>query len=68
MPVINQETLLEILDELKEQCDKTSMLIKKMDLEHKSKEEKEDAMGELATEVSILHTRSGLIEGYLDEF
>jgi hypothetical protein len=63
----NNETMKLILAELKEQCLKVSQLIEAYDLENKSDVEKDDLIVNLSVNLSILATRSGLIDGYFEE-
>lgn len=61
------ETMTRILEELKEQCLKVASLIDAYDLENKSEDEKDDMIVEMSVNLSILATRSTLIDGYFED-
>ena len=63
----NNETMKLILEELKEQCLKVSNLIDVYDLENKSEDEKDKLIVDMSVNLSILATRSNLIDGYFEE-
>ncbi len=63
----NNETMKLILLELKEQCIKVSTIIDAYDLDNKSAEEKDTLIVDMSVNLSILATRSNLIEGYFEE-
>lgn len=59
------ETLKKILEELKDQCNSVSELVELYN--NGSKEDQEKVIADLSVGVSILKTRSELIDGYLEE-
>jgi broad-specificity NMP kinase len=63
----NNETMKLILAELKEQCLKVADLIDSYDLENKSEDEKDDMIVDMSVHLSVLATRSTLIDGYFEE-
>jgi broad-specificity NMP kinase len=61
------DSMHRILEELKEQCLKVASLIDSYDLENKSEDEKDALIVDMSLNLSILATRSTLIDGYFDE-
>ena len=60
------ETMGRILEELKEQCLKVANLIDAYDLENKSEDQIDEMIVDMSVNLSILATRSSLIDGYFD--
>jgi broad-specificity NMP kinase len=60
------ETMSRILEELKEQCLKVANLIDAYDLENKSEDQIDEMIVDMSVNLSILATRSSLIDGYFD--
>ncbi len=65
--IYKPENMKRILDELKEQCLKVASLIESYDLENKSENDKDDMIVEMSVNLSILATRSTLIDGYFED-
>ena len=61
------ETMTRILEELKEQCLKVVSLIDAYDLKNTSEDQKEKMIVDMSVNLSILATRSTLIDGYFDD-
>ncbi len=61
------ETMKLILEELKDQCIKVARLIDSYDLDNKSEEEKDNLIVDMSVNLSILASRSTLIDGYFED-
>ena len=61
------ETMTRILEELKEQCLKVASVIDAYDLKNTSEDQKEKMIVDMSVNLSILATRSTLIDGYFDD-
>ena len=61
------ETMTRILEELKEQCLKVASLIDAYDLKNTSEDQKEKMIVDMSVNLSILATRSTLIDGYFND-
>ena len=61
------EAMTRILEELKEQCLKVASLIDAYNLKNTSEDQKEKMIVDMSVNLSILATRSTLIDGYFDD-